>query len=158
LTALEDLLDSWPGTLIVVSHDRYFVERVTDNVYGLMGDGGLRHLPGGIDQYVKERRAAGSEGEADWAPKGGGAKPLTPGAQMKADRKEVKRVQKELRRIERQLESLNSREAELHELLIEHATDYEQLAPLQAELATAVERKESLEAEWLENSELLEAG
>ena len=57
LTALEDLLDGWPGTLLVVSHDRYFVERVTDNVYALMGDGALRHLPGGIEQYLELRRA-----------------------------------------------------------------------------------------------------
>ena len=57
LTALEDLLDGWPGTLVVVSHDRYFVERVCDDVYAL-GDGGIRHLPGGIEQYVTVRRAA----------------------------------------------------------------------------------------------------
>ena len=58
LTALEDLLDGWPGTLVVVSHDRYFVERVCDDVHALMGDGGIRHLPGGIEQYVELRRAA----------------------------------------------------------------------------------------------------
>ena len=57
LTALEDLLDAWPGTLVVVSHDRYFVERVCDNVYALPGDGGIRHLPGGIEQYLEQRRA-----------------------------------------------------------------------------------------------------
>jgi ATP-binding cassette subfamily F protein uup len=155
LNALEDLLDSWPGTLIIVSHDRYFVERVTDNVYGLMGDGRLRHLPGGIDQYVKERRAGGSEGAVDWAPKNG-ASGLTPGAQMKADRKETKRIEKEMRRIERELEKLAPREAELHDLLIEHAADYEQLAPLQSELNSLKATKDSLEAEWLELSEALE--
>src|SRR6185436_611218 len=58
LTALEDLLDGWPGTLVIVSHDRYFVERVCDDVHALMGDGGLRHLPGGIDQYLALRHAA----------------------------------------------------------------------------------------------------
>ena len=57
LTALEDLLDRWPGTLVVVSHDRYFVERVCDDVHALTGDGGIRHLPGGIEQYVQSRRA-----------------------------------------------------------------------------------------------------
>ena len=55
LTALEDLLDGWPGTLVVVSHDRYFVERVCDDVYALTGEGGIRHLPGGIDQYESSR-------------------------------------------------------------------------------------------------------
>ena len=58
LTALEDLLDGWPGTLVVVSHDRYFVERVCDDVYALTGAGEIRHLPGGIEQYVEQRRAA----------------------------------------------------------------------------------------------------
>jgi ATP-binding cassette subfamily F protein uup len=159
LNALEDLLDSWPGTLIIVSHDRYFVERVTDNVYGLMGDGGLRHLPGGIDQYVNERRHAefGDAGE-EWKPASSSVKTLTPGAQQKADRKETRRIEKELKRVERELEKANTRESELHELLAEHATDYEQLAPLQAELSEVKSAKESLEAEWLENSELLEAG
>jgi ATP-binding cassette subfamily F protein uup len=57
LTALEDLLDSWPGTLVVVSHDRYFIERVCDNVYALLGDGGVTHLPGGIDQYPRTAAA-----------------------------------------------------------------------------------------------------
>jgi ATP-binding cassette subfamily F protein uup len=157
LNALEDLLDSWPGTLIIVSHDRYFVERVTDNVYGLMGDGGLRHLPGGIDQYVKERRAAGSEGEADWAPKGSPTNGMTPGAQMKADRKEVKRIEKEIRRIERELARLTEREAELHEEMVEASTDFERLAPLQKELAALTAQRPTLEAEWLEHSESLEA-
>ncbi len=58
LTALEDLLDGWPGTLVVVSHDRYFVERVCDDVYAITGRGGLRHVPGGIDQYLRERHDA----------------------------------------------------------------------------------------------------
>src|SRR5215212_8699416 len=58
LRALEDLLDGWPGTLVVVSHDRYFVERVCDDVYALTGDGGVRHLPGGIEQYLELRHAA----------------------------------------------------------------------------------------------------
>src|SRR6185369_1493953 len=62
LTALEDLLDGWPGTLVVVSHDRYFVERVCDNVYGLLGDGSITHLPGGIDQYLELRHAAAAPG------------------------------------------------------------------------------------------------
>nr|MBA3327574.1 ABC-F family ATP-binding cassette domain-containing protein [Solirubrobacterales bacterium] len=65
LTALEDLLDAWPGTLVVVSHDRYFVERVCDDVHALTGDGTIRHLPGGVEQYVELRRAAC---EADAAP------------------------------------------------------------------------------------------
>ena len=66
LTALEDLLDGWPGTLVIVSHDRYFVERVCDNVHALTAEGGIRHLPGGIDQYLERRahRAAPSRPRA----------------------------------------------------------------------------------------------
>jgi ATP-binding cassette subfamily F protein uup len=74
---------------------------------------------------------------------------------MKADRKEAKRIEKEMRRIERELEKLTPREAALHDALIEHASDFEQLAPLQNELNELVERKDSLEAEWLELSEEL---
>ena len=81
LAALEDLLDSWPGTLVVVSHDRYLVERVCDDVYALAGDGTLRHLPGGIDEYLDERRAAAAATAAA-GPAGGRAdarRPRAPG-------------------------------------------------------------------------------
>lgn len=157
LTALEDLLDGWPGTLIVVSHDRYFVERVTDNVYGLMGDRKLRHLPRGIDQYIEARRArAGVESEAaSWAPVG--EKTLTPGAQLKAERKETRRIEKELRRVERELERLATREEALHLEMAEAATDFERLSPLQRELAELSAARQSLEAEWIELADELEA-
>ena len=70
LRACEDLLDSWPGTLVVVSHDRYFVERVCDNVYALDPDGTIQHLPGGIDQYVDQRRqAAEARGAVERGPR-----------------------------------------------------------------------------------------
>ena len=58
LTELEDLLDGWPGSLVLVSHDRYFLERVTDHVLALLGDGRLGYLPGGVDEYLERRRAA----------------------------------------------------------------------------------------------------
>ncbi|MGH2905330.1 MAG: ABC-F family ATP-binding cassette domain-containing protein [Solirubrobacterales bacterium] len=154
LQALEDLLDSWPGTLVVVSHDRYFVERVCDNVYGLMGDSQLRHLPRGIEQYVELRRAA-LAGEEDWA-KPKRPREMTPGAQMKAQRKEFKQIQKAVRRLERELAKATTREAELQEAMAESATDHERLAELQSQLASTVGTREELEAEWLEQSELLE--
>src|SRR6185312_9815048 len=69
LTALEDLLDGWPGTLVVVTHDRYFAERVCDDVFALMGDGGLRHLPGGIEQYLRLRAAVSADAEPARAPR-----------------------------------------------------------------------------------------
>ncbi|WP_354698382.1 Energy-dependent translational throttle protein EttA [Paraconexibacter sp. AEG42_29] len=155
LTALEDLLDGWPGTLVVVSHDRYFVERVCDNVHALMGDGGLRHLPGGIDQYVELRRAAG--GAATPAAKAGGkgdakhaasASTLTGGEQRAA--------RKELSKLERQLEKLEKREAALHEEMAAAASDHGRLRALQAELRTLGENQEQAEAAWLAVSESLE--
>ena len=107
LRALEDLLDGWPGTLVVVSHDRYFVERVCDDVYALMGDGGVRHLPGGIEQYLELRRAAGEP----QAPPAAGRRALTgrpAGAVLRAARKEAARL-------ERALERLTAREQALHD-------------------------------------------
>jgi ATP-binding cassette subfamily F protein uup len=156
LTALEDLLDSWPGTLIVVSHDRYFVERVCDDVYGLMGDGELRHLPGGIEQYVESRRVAG-EAEGECAVSAAAQPKTSTGAMVHAARKEAKQVQKEVRRIERELEQATKREADLHEEMVESSTDHKRLRGLQAELAEVVAKREELEVEWLVTSELLEA-
>ena len=147
LTALEDLLDSWPGTLVVVSHDRYFVERVTDNVYALTGDGAIRHMPGGIDQYVESRRAA--EAAAESAPPRAAAAPPS-GAVQRAARKEVQRL-------ERALEKLETREAALHEDMAQSATDHARLRELNEELAALVAEREELEAAWLETSTALEA-
>jgi ATP-binding cassette subfamily F protein uup len=155
LTALEDLLDGWAGTLVVVSHDRYFVERVCDDVHALMGDGGIRHLPGGIDQYVELRRAAA---EAEGAPAGPapapaaaghGAGPPSGGA-LRAARKEVARL-------ERALEKLEGRQAGLHEAMAASATDHGRLRELNAELAALTAERDALEASWLELSEALEA-
>ncbi len=157
LTALEDLLDEWPGTLVVISHDRYFIERVCDNVYGLIGDGQLRHLPGGIDQYVQIRRASGPGDE--WKPRNptlAPAKPAGAGAQVHAARKQAKLVQKEVRRIERELEEVTAREAEVHEEMAAVATDHERLGELQAELARLEPERARLENEWIEASERLE--
>ena len=145
LTALEDLLDGWPGTLVVVSHDRYFVERVCDNVHALSADGRLRHLPGGIDQYVDARREAAASPPA---PARAAAPPR--GAVVRATRKEVARV-------ERALERSGDREAALHEEMAASATDHSRLAALDAELRELRAERERLESEWLELSEALEA-
>jgi ABC transport system ATP-binding/permease protein len=149
LTALEDLLDGWPGTLVVVSHDRYFVERVCDDVYGLMGDGGLRHLPGGIEQYLTLRHEAAAVAAP---PRLAAAQRVAPpGAVQRAARKEVARL-------ERALERVGERETALHEAMAEAATDHVRLRELQAELAAASAERESLEAAWMENAESLEPG
>ena len=165
LTALEDLLDGWPGTLVVVSHDRYFVERVCDNVYALSAEGGVRHLPRGIDQYVDERRAVAEGGPAKAAgstgPRsdasitngsggadGGAAKPT--GAQVHAARKEVQRL-------ERTMAKLDERESKLHDEMAAASTDHGRLRELGDELAALRDERDEAEAAWLEASELLEA-
>ncbi|WP_028060787.1 ABC-F family ATP-binding cassette domain-containing protein [Candidatus Solirubrobacter pratensis] len=147
LTALEDLLDGWPGTLVVVSHDRYFVERVCDDVYGLMGDGGIRHLPGGVDQYLALRAATGEESSPPARVEG---RPVPAQAVVRAARKEVQRL-------ERALEKLEAREAALHEEMAAAATDHVRLRELQSELEAAGTERDRLEAAWLETSEALEA-
>src|SRR5579863_1593353 len=149
LTALEDLLDHWPGTLVVVSHDRYFVERVSDNVYAIDAIGGIRHLPGGIDQYLAELEApAPAPGPAE--PAAGPTRPKPkPGNQIRGARKE-------LQRLERELERLNNREQELHAAMAASATDHAQLAALTSELDALVAERDSAESDWLETAALLE--
>ena len=147
LRALEDLLDGWPGTLVVVSHDRYFVERVCDDVHGLLGDGGVRHLPGGIEQYLELRRAAAA-GEAPPRPaaRSGGA---PAGAVLRAARKEAARL-------ERALERLTEREQALHADMASSATDHERLRDLQAQLDAVAAEREDAEAAWLEAAQTAE--
>jgi ATP-binding cassette subfamily F protein uup len=147
LTALEDLLDAWPGTLVVVSHDRYFVERVCDDVHALSAAGALHHLPGGIEQYLAERRAE-TEAEAE-TEQAAVARARAPGAVVRAARKEVARL-------ERTIDRLGAREAELHEQMAAAATDHERLRALQEELAAVVDEREEAEAAWLQTSEVLE--
>jgi ATP-binding cassette subfamily F protein uup len=148
LTALEDLLDHWPGTLVVVTHDRYFAERVCDDVFALMGDGGLRHLPGGVDQYLALRAAQDAETEAPRPARSSGSE--SPGAQRRAAQKELARVERELSRAER-------RDAELQAAMADAATNAPRLDELTRELAALAADRERLEASWLELSEALEA-
>ncbi|MBX5442226.1 MAG: ABC-F family ATP-binding cassette domain-containing protein [Solirubrobacteraceae bacterium] len=148
LTAVEDLLDGWPGTLVVVSHDRYFVERVCDDVYALDPAGGIRHLPGGIDQYLDERRAAAAPPAPSRAADGRRDAP-PPGAVRRAARKE-------LARLERALERLGEREAQLHAAMAAAATDHERLRELDAQLREVVAEREAAELAWLETSERLD--
>ncbi len=150
LTALEDLLDRWPGTLVVVSHDRYFVERVCDDVHALTGTGALRHLPGGIEQYVEGRRAAASGADRPRGPAAGSATARSPGGSLRAARKEVQRL-------ERALERLGEDERELHAAMAVAATDHARLRALQEQLAALLTERELLEASWLEAAQTLEA-
>ena len=143
LTALEDLLDSWAGTLVVVSHDRYLVERVCDSVVALLGDGRLAALPGGIEDYLARRRAA-REAEAE-----AGAGPGRKG-DTRADARSARR---ELTRLERRIATLEKREAELHRQLAEHATDHLRVTELDAELRAVGADRHAAESAWLELAE-----
>jgi ATP-binding cassette subfamily F protein uup len=156
LTALEDLLDGWPGTLVIVSHDRYFVERVCDDVYALTDSGGLRHLPGGIEQYVEQLRRAREDGGLPQSAPRTSAQGLSDGAQLRAARKEAQRSERELRRLERALERSGEHERELHEQMAANATDHARLAELQSELELLLAEREALETAWLETSQALE--
>jgi ATP-binding cassette subfamily F protein uup len=152
LTALEDLLDGWPGTLVVVSHDRYFVERVCDNVHALTPEGGIRHLPGGIDQYIEERHEAGGAS----ATRASVPEDVPAGARIRAARKDTQRSERELKRLERAVEKLSERERTLTEQMTANASDHARLASLQSELDEAVSEREQLETSWLEASAALE--
>jgi ABC transport system ATP-binding/permease protein len=158
LTALEDLLDGWPGTLVVVSHDRYFVERVCDDVYALMGDATIRHLPGGIEQYLRQRAEATQPAETGQPDAGVRGEPqeLAPGARLRAERKERRHAERELERLERTMEKLDAREREIAALMVASASDYARLAELQTELDGVLAERGELESSWLQRSESLE--
>jgi ATPase subunit of ABC transporter with duplicated ATPase domains len=138
LTVIEDYLDGWPGTLIVVTHDRYFLERVSDVTYALTGGGRCDLLPGGIEQYLADRAAAApDEPTRVDAPRGESASARE------------RRAGKEMARIEGQLEKLEKRIATLHESMAEAAADHVRAGELNAELQEMLARKESLEEAWL---------
>jgi ATP-binding cassette subfamily F protein uup len=157
LTELEDLLDGWAGSLVVVSHDRYFLERVTDHVVALLGDGKLSFLGGGIDEYL-ERRATAEDraprptalpgaGSGARAGSGRGAGSVAGQAPGTAARQRAAR--KELQRLERQIERLTTREKELTDLLAAHASDYARLVELGGQLREVQAEKARLEEDWL---------
>jgi len=137
LTELEDLLDGWAGSLVVVSHDRYFLERVTDHVVALLGDGKLSFLGGGIDEYLERRAAQGRAprptalpGAGSGAGTGPGRGPGSVAGQASGAAARQRVAHKELQRLERQIERLTAREKELTDLLAANASDYERLVEL----------------------------
>ena len=163
LAAVEDILDSFPGTLVVVSHDRYLLERVTDHQVALLGDGSVRDLPGGVEQYLELRREAmrPSRGAADSVDS-----PTTPadagpraerGATSGARRHEARKA---LARIERKMERSSQAVAALHVRMEEVSADparVGELAELGRELVAAEAAHAELEEQWLEVAETLES-
>ena len=148
LAAMEDLLDSWPGTMIVVSHDRYFLERVTDQQYGILG-GRLRHLPGGVDEYLRLRASHSAQTGAATSRPVAVDTAAPSGADLRA-------TQKEISSIERRLQKLDGQIGAAHQRLAEHDQgDYEGLQRLTGELRELEAEIATLEEKWLELSESL---
>ena len=145
LTELEDLLDSYGGTLIVISHDRYFLERVCDRFYGLLGDKVLRDLPRGVDQYL-EQRAVSSAPSAESASKEGSVSSAAQQRQLKKD----------LTRVERQVAKGKERLVQLKSELEAAAFSPDKLLELSAEIATVESDLVAREEEWLEITLALE--
>jgi ATP-binding cassette subfamily F protein uup len=147
LQQLEDILDNWAGTLVVVSHDRYLTERVCDRVVALLGDGRITDLPGGIEEYLRRRdqqvETAGARSMASVASSS------APAGGSEADRRAAR---KEVQRIERRIEKLDTREKQLHTALADAATEPGRLMELDAELRALVAEREGLEEAWLEAS------
>ena len=184
LAVMEDLLDTWPGTLIVVSHDRYLLERVTDQQFALIG-GKIRHLPGGVQDYLdmteaikngkdpfadeksgkncKTRKNGDAGDSATTAPSVGGAasSPSTGDSSSvstpKLTGKAFHEASKRVAAIERKLAKLEGQKADLEAQMAAHdPSDYEGLGKLNEQLQSVTDESESLEMEWMELSEQLE--
>ncbi len=146
LTELEDLLDGWPGSMTVVSHDRYFLERVTDHVIALLGDGRLSFLAGGVAEYLDRVRGTREISLPAIAPAAAAAGPAPGGGLGVAGERAAR---KELQRLERQIERLSGQETQLGEQMAQHASDYEKLTEMGAELRSVEGEKAALEERWL---------
>ncbi|MFD9717501.1 ABC-F family ATP-binding cassette domain-containing protein [Streptomyces sp. NPDC059076] len=144
LTQLEDLLDGWPGSMVVISHDRFFIERTTDRTFALLGDLTLRMLPRGIDEYL-ERRQKMIEAAVPVLVESAAPKAKSAG--------EARAAQKELQRIERRLDKISDSERNLHTQIAENATDFEKVGKLDADLRALLGEREELEMRWLELAE-----
>ncbi|WP_293830772.1 ABC-F family ATP-binding cassette domain-containing protein [uncultured Corynebacterium sp.] len=153
LQELENLLDSWPGTLVVISHDRYLIERIADSTYALFGDGKLTNLPGGIQQYLDQRAdQARTAGVLDL----GEGQPEAVEKQMSSQ--EERELQKKMKALERKIAKENERaealEAEIAAL--SEAGDFDAIGAKTKELTAVKDAREELEMEWLELGEKLE--
>ncbi|MEV4900722.1 ABC-F family ATP-binding cassette domain-containing protein [Citricoccus sp. NPDC055426] len=181
LAAVEDMLDGWPGTLVVVSHDRYLLERVTDHQLALLGDGQIRDLPGGVEQYLRLRAGQGAADRSGFGGTGAGGPGAGGGAGTAAGRSgagagvgqgsagaasdatgpseaEKRAARKEAAKLEKQLARMSQEEQGLHEKMaaLSEAGDFEALAAATAQLGDLHERKDEAEMAWLEAGEVAE--
>jgi ATPase subunit of ABC transporter with duplicated ATPase domains len=144
LTVIEDYLDRWSGTLLVVTHDRYFLERVCDVCYALMGDGSCVLLPGGVEQYLKSRRDRPPE-----TPR------MTPLSMTRSSGNAASRqAKKNLARLEQQITRLDEQLTALHDEMAAVASDYERLVELQRQSEVLEARMDELELAWLEAADM----
>jgi ATPase subunit of ABC transporter with duplicated ATPase domains len=173
LAAVEDALDGWPGTLLVVSHDRYLLERVTDRQVALLGDGQVRDLPGGVEEYLRLRLAllahqtrpdAGSSGgpaaggataAPSARPAGNAAAGAVTSVATTASAGDVRTARKEMARLERQLSRLAEQEERLHTELAAHATDHQKVLELDGRLRALAVEREQVEQAWLEAADIV---
>lgn len=182
LAVMEDLLDTWPGTLIVVSHDRYLLERVTDQQFALIG-GKVRHLPGGVQDYLDmvedlkngkglpedrggfagtggssaKRGAQGKGSAAESLPQSTSSEGAQDSAEPKLSGKAFHEASKRVNAIERKLAKLEEQKSDLEAQMASHdPSDYEGLNKLNEQLTAVNSESDDLEAEWLELSEQLE--
>ena len=168
LQQLEDLLDQWAGTLVVVSHDRYLIERICDSTWALFGDGKLTNLPRGIEQYLETRATLAKDATHQQAAQLGAEAAdastsqiaqLTAGGLVRGSAEE-RAVKKELGRLERTLQKLRNNEKALHDKLAAAASatpvDTQHLSELDRTLKAVLDEISEVEMEWLEKAETLE--
>ncbi|KXU18540.1 glycerophosphodiester phosphodiesterase [Corynebacterium sp. HMSC06D04] len=173
LQELESLLDSWPGTMVVISHDRYLIERIADNTYALFGDGKLTNLPGGIDEYLRRRAALdaaqpagvvnlGESAKQDSAPdgSGNGAGNAKKESTKRLSSQEERELTKKMNALERKMGKLDEQATKLNAEMAEVAgagdIDTAKLTELDSKLKEVTSQREELEMEWLELGEKLE--
>jgi len=164
LTEFEDLLDGWAGSVVVVSHDRYFLERVTDHVVALL-DGKLAYLPGGVEEYLRLREQRKLPAQARVSTRGATTGPAlsasglgsgsSPAPVPGPTAAQLRAGQKELARLERQISRLTETETRLAAELAENATDYARLIDLGAQLRSVQAERVGLEERWLEVAEAI---
>ena len=152
LAAVEDILDSFPGTLVVVSHDRYLLERVTDHQVALPGDGSLRDLPGGVEQYLAMRREAAAAPAAPDGARSGKGEGDAPAARRRRAAKELARIERRMDRAAAAVEALHAR----LEAVSADPSRAGELARLGRDLVAARAEHEELETAWLEAAQALE--
>jgi ATPase subunit of ABC transporter with duplicated ATPase domains len=150
LAAMEDLLDSWPGTLIVVSHDRYLLERVTDNQYAMLGDGQIRHLTRGVEQFLELRKAQRAEVSTPTAAKPVATKTSSlSGAEKRNVEKESSKAQRAIAKGHTEIELLDKQLAELDPANYQHLAE---LSGKRQQIAAQIEKNETI---WLDSLEKL---